>query len=161
MRIVTARLLLRDPRPEDARALAAYQADPRYLEHYREHPDAEQIVLLACQWADESPRLNYQLVVEIEAEGLVIGCVGLRRAGHPAGQADLGVEIDPRHWGTGLAREALSGLIEFGRRELGVERLQAVTESSNARVHRLLRGLGFTEQAKSGSQIRFELAGDG
>ena len=132
MRIVTARLLLRDPRPEDARALAAYQADPRYLEHYPERPDAEQIVRLACQWADESPRLNYQ----------------------------LGVEIDPRHWGAGHGREALAGLIEFGRRELGVDRLQAVTESSNARVHRLLRGLGFTEQAKSGSQIRFERARD-
>jgi len=152
MRLATARLVLRDPAPRDAEALAAYQSDARYLEHYPEPPDADAIIATACGWAAESPRRNHQFVVTLD--GAVIGCAGVREAG------DLGIELDPRHWGEGYAREALTALIAFARDELGVARLTASTTATNVRAHRLVERLGFARATSPDEEVRFELALD-
>ena len=156
VRLVTARLVLREAEPDDAPGLAAYQTDPRYLEHYPEAPDAERIVATARQWATESPRRNYQLM--IEAAEATIGCAGLRQIGHPPGEAEVGVELHPDHWGRGYAREVLSALIEFARDEVGVARLCAMTTPTNERAHRLMQHLGFVPAPSHGEEVRFELA---
>src|SRR5262245_14851590 len=150
--------MLREARPSDASQLAAYQRDPRYLEHYSEPPvAAEEIVRLACQWATVSPRLNYQLIVSLGTDGRVLGSVGLRQAGYPAGEAELGVELNPLHWGGGFASEALSELIRFARRDLSLRRLWASTSPGNRRALRLLERLGFSPEPHSGPPARFKL----
>jgi len=149
MKLATARLVLRDPEPADARALAAYQSDARYLAHYTEPPDADAIIATACRWAAESPRRNHQFVVTLG--DAVIGCAGVREAG------DLGIELDPRHWGKGYAREALTALIAFARDELGIARLTASTAATNARAHRLVEALGFHPLPADGPEVLFQL----
>ncbi len=144
MQLVTERLVLREAEPGDARALAAYQSDPRYLEHYAEAPDAESIVATAREWAAAAPRLNFQLIVTLREGGRVIGCAGIRQAGHACGEADLGIEVDPGHWGLGHAREAVTALIELARGELGVTRIFAETTPNNVRAQRLVMALGFS-----------------
>ena len=49
------------------------------------------------RWANERPRVNYQLIVTLSAGGCVIGCAGLRQAGYPLGEAEVGIELDPDH----------------------------------------------------------------
>ncbi|MDH3592126.1 MAG: GNAT family N-acetyltransferase [Planctomycetota bacterium] len=156
MKLTTARLVLRDPSPADAVALAAYQDDPRYLEHYPEPPDSDAIIATACRWAREAPRVNFQFIVT--CDGAVIGCAGVRRAGHAPGAADLGIELAPAQWGAGFAREALAALIEFARIELGVDRLLAETTATNTRAHRLMQRLGFRRVPTTGPEAPFELA---
>jgi RimJ/RimL family protein N-acetyltransferase len=135
--LVTSRLTLREAEQNDAAALAAYQADPRYLEHYPAPPDAERIIQLACEWAAELPRLNYQLIVTLGTHGPAIGCVGLRQAGY--------------------AHEALSTLIGFAQHQLGIHQLWASTTLGNQRAHRLLRNLGFSPEPPVGAALRFGL----
>jgi len=153
--VVTSRLVLRDAEAGDAVAVAAYQSDPRYLEHYTERPDAELIIRTAREWAAESPRRNFQLVVTLLDGGRVIGCAGVRQAGHSSGEAGLGIELDPGHWGFGYAREALCALIEFARGELGVSRIIAETTATNVRAHRLVAGLGFAPLPAPAGVTRF------
>ena len=53
----------------DALALASYQSDPRYLEHYLESSDSQRIVQLARLWAAESPRLNFAVKKSVSSSG--------------------------------------------------------------------------------------------
>jgi [ribosomal protein S5]-alanine N-acetyltransferase len=155
--LATSRLILREAEPWDALALASYQGDPRYQEHYLESPDSQRIVQLARLWAAESPRLNYQLIITLGLGATVIGCAGLRQAGYPPREAEVGIELDPEYWGAGYAREALSALIEFARSQVGAQRLYALTTPTNVRAHRLLQAMGFSRTPPCGQEVRFEL----
>ena len=157
MHLATTRLTLREAAIDDACALATYQRNARYLEHYSGPPGADRIIQLARQWAAESPRLNYQLIVTLGTKGPVIGCAGLRQADHPPGEAEVGIELNPDHWGSGYAREALSKLIEFARKNLGLQRLIALTAPENHRAHQLVRSFGFSLDSSSDHETRFQL----
>lgn len=143
----TARLVLRELRLEDEAALARYQADPRYLEHYVQPPDARAIVAAAVSWAGQSPRQNYQLAIAWSEASEPIGCIGLRCLGQASGTAEFGCELDPALWGRGLANEAASTLLDFGFGDLDLIRVVASTAPGNRRVHALLTKLHFIPES--------------
>lgn len=91
-------------RAEDAEPLAAYQSDPAYLAHYAAPPDAHTIVASAIEWSQEEPRINFQFAVVLASSDFVIGCAGLRQRGYSTGEAEIGIEIDPRYWRRGFVR---------------------------------------------------------
>jgi ribosomal-protein-alanine N-acetyltransferase len=156
LRLFTPRLVLRDASPEDASALAAYQRDARYLEHYEEAPDAKAIVRAAISWQGEMPRVNYQFIVE--REHTAIGCAGLRQAGWQPGHAEVGIELDPRYWGAGYAGELLQRLVRFGRDDLKLESLHARTAPGNQRARRLMERVEFRLVANDAHTADFERA---
>lgn len=158
MVLTTSRLTLREAETVDAAVLASYQSDPRYLEHYSERPNAEQIVQLAHEWAIAKPRVNHQLMIILGASGPVIGCAGVRQAGCRSGEAEVGIELNPDHWGAGYAREALSALIEFAQKDRGLGKLSALTTPTNLRAHRLFQSLGFSVTQPLGRGTRFTLS---
>ncbi len=159
MRLSTPRLVLREAVPEDAAALESYQRDPRYLEHYVERPDAAAIVEAAISWQSAKPRLNHQFIVELE--GGAIGCAGLRQASQPTGHAEVGIELDPRHWGAGYAEETLRRLIRFARDDLGLVHLHARTAPGNGRAIRLMERSGFRIATSGQHVVDLELVVDG
>ena len=154
----TPRLVLREAEPHDATLLAVYQSDPRYLEHYEDPADALSIVETSRRWAVEHPRVNYQLIVILNSCSSVIGCAGLRKAGHPSGEAAIGIELHPDQWGHGYGHEALSRLIEFGRNDLELEHIWAITRPTNQRACRLLHNLGFSPVSSVRQETRFRLS---
>ena len=158
MLLATSRLTLREATAHDAREIAGYQRDPRYLEHYPVAPDAERITQLSREWASESPRLNFQLIVTLSEGGLVIGCAGLRQKGQRRGEAEIGIEFNPHYWGAGYAKEAITKLIEFAREDLGIHRLIAVTTSENTRAESLVRSFGFLQDSSANGEVRYHLA---
>ena len=166
MILVTSRLTLREAASRDVAALSTYQRDRRYLAarasvgeraHYAEPLDAAGIVEQARRWATESPRLNYQFIVTLAAGGSVIGCAGLRQAGYPPGEAEVGIELHPDHWGSGYAREALSRLVDFARDDLTLTQISAFTAPTNRRAHNLLQRMGFSPASSLHHEIRFQL----
>ena len=158
MRLATSRLILREVEIADARSLALYQRDARYLEHYSNAPTATEIVRLARTWALDRPRLNYQLSIATADADALIGCAGVRQAGHPPGEAEVGIELDPHYWGAGYAREALSALVALARDDLGLTELSALSARTNFRAHHLLRSLRFAESRPHGEDARFALS---
>ena len=148
MEITTSRLLLREYVASDLPAVLAYGADPRAREFHgpdEGHPDQTRALLATfAAWAAETPRRNYQLALALRVDPMVaIGSGGLRQAGLPAGQAELGLELGPAHWGQGYATEAARALLAHGFTALDLETIRGVTVSANARVAALVRRLGF------------------
>jgi ribosomal-protein-alanine N-acetyltransferase len=143
MTVATLRLELREADIDYAADLKAYQNDSRYLEHYAEAPNTLALISLFKEWANSSPRLNYQFIIVLRESGTAIGCAGLRMEGKPDGEAELGVEINPDYWRQGFAREVVAALLEFGSSDLRVIRYVANTASTNRSAQQLLEEFDF------------------
>lgn len=153
MEIITTRLLLRDYVVDDAPAFLAYQADPRARQFYdpaqSQPAQLQALVPLFVQWAEEVPRLNWQLaIVTRQAPATLIGSVGLRRRRTAPEVAEFGLELAPSHWGRGYATEAAEAILSFGFTTLLVTAVRGATVSANARVTRLVQRLGFRRVAE-------------
>jgi ribosomal-protein-alanine N-acetyltransferase len=155
--LTTKRLSLREMESQDEAVLAAYQSAPEYQRHYVEEPDARSIVTSAMDWAVEDPRSNFQYAVVLEESDTVIGCAGLRRKGLPAGEAEIGVEINPDYWRRGFAREALDALLDFGTTSLDVSVFWAETTATNLPARLLVEHCGFSNAEVRGDAIRLKL----
>jgi ribosomal-protein-alanine N-acetyltransferase len=148
MEIITKQFLLRDFVQEDESAFLAYHADPRYAEFCSPEevtPDfIHQLFQRFIQWATEVPRCNYQLAIVDRRNLELIGCGGLRQDSDAAGQAELGIELAPPCWGRyAYAIEIGKALIDFGFRNLGLEKIIDVSVNVNLRVSRLAERYGF------------------
>ncbi len=145
MKIQTSRFLLRDFIATDASAFMAYHADARNSKFYGPGAVAPDTLLTMFQdWATHNPRQNYQLaVVQRHEPYALVGCAGLRRAGLPPDQAELGMELAPDYWGRhAYAAEIGHALLAFGFRKLGLHCITGSTVSANARIARLAEWFG-------------------
>lgn len=146
MILPTPRLILREFQPDDVEPILAYQSEPAYLEHNgRTPPTRDQVVAfveLMVAWRDAVPRTRFQLVITLD--GRLIGTCGVRGEHPDATEAEYGCELAPAAWGHGFAEEASRPLLDFGFRELGLERIIAVTQPGNMPAVRLAETLGFT-----------------
>ena len=96
----------------------------------------------------EVTRANYakrgygMFALESAVSGELVGFIGIV---HPGGQAEAEVKyaFGREYWGQGLATEALRGLVEYGRSELGLKHLIATTAPENVASHRVLLKSGF------------------
>jgi len=152
--IPTRRFLLRDFTADDAQAFAAYRGDSRYARLYAPEESAPQhsahLLTLFRDWAKQQPRQNYQLaVVQLGEPFALIGCAGLRRAGLPEDEAELGMELAPDFWGRhAYAVEIGRALLEFGFCDLGLHTITGSTISANDRISRLAEWFGAQTVAK-------------
>jgi [ribosomal protein S5]-alanine N-acetyltransferase len=148
MEIETKRFLLRDFMASDRSAFLAYQADPRNLAFYNPHesnPDrAARLFELFQTWADDRPRLNYQLaIVQQRSPHALVGCGGLRSINNATNEMELGIELAPTYWGGyAYAIEIGMALLDFGFRELKLEMISGSTVSANAKIARLAEWAG-------------------
>lgn len=157
MQFESARLIVRELEPADSEALAEYQRDPRYVQHHEEAISAERLIELARAWRVATPRKNFQLAIVHRKFGHTIGSVGIRQEGYRAGEAEIGIEIDPNRWGIGLAKETLASAIVFARDDLSIDTLYALVDASNDRVCQLLHAAGFTRAGAPGEAVRYQL----
>ncbi len=149
--IRTERLLLRRVREEDAADLFEVFRDPRAMRYWSHlpHTHIDETRKWVGAMAGLPPGKADDFV--IEHEGRVIG-----KAGCWLG-AEVGILVHPAHWGRGIASEALTAVIPHCFATLDADRLTADTDPRNDAVHRLFRGLGFTE---SGFAERTILVGE-
>lgn len=143
--IVTERLTLEPQVAAHAEEMFRVLADPAIYEHENEPPSS-------VEWLRERYRklesrrspdgrewwLNWVLrLSSAEPIGYVQATV------RADGRALVAYELGSRHWGRGLAQEAVRAMIEELARGYGVRRLGAVLKASNGRSRRLLERLGF------------------
>jgi RimJ/RimL family protein N-acetyltransferase len=148
MEIVTRRLLLRDFVALDRASFLDYQANARSQTFYEPsdaHPaQTTRLFKTFLSWADERPRLNYQLaIVQQQAPEALVGCCGLRGAQCPDGEMALGIELAPNYWGRyAYAIEVGRALLDFGFQELKLAVISGSTVSANQRIARLAAWMG-------------------
>jgi ribosomal-protein-alanine N-acetyltransferase len=59
-------------------------------------------------------------------------------------RAEIGYDLDPECWGSGIMTEALSAMIDFGFEKMGLNRVEAMIFLANERSVALVKRLGFT-----------------
>jgi len=137
----TERLVLRAPRFEDAKPVAALANDRRIAENTRRipHPysraDAEDFIASV-----NAGRSEIAFVVTL-ADGTLIGGCGLGMTDGPA--PELGYWLGVPHWGRGFATEAVRAVIDYAFTDLGHEALQAGARVTNPTSRRVLEKCGF------------------
>jgi RimJ/RimL family protein N-acetyltransferase len=137
----TERLILRAPRREDVKAIAALANDRRIAENTRRlpHPysvaDAEQFV----HWMNSSGGEMALLITLPDAT--IIGAVGLAMLDGPA--PEIGYWLGAPYWGKGYATEAVRAVIDYAFTELDHDALQAGARVTNPASRRILEKCGF------------------
>jgi ribosomal-protein-alanine N-acetyltransferase len=97
--------------------------------------------------------------IALRETGAVVGTCGYYR-GFAGGAGELGCVLLPGAQGQGYMTEALHLAIAFGRQEMGLNRIWAVTTVDNAPAIRLLKRLGFVEGADpKGDEVEYMLPG--
>ena len=133
----TARLMLRAPRPDDAKAIKALISDRRVAENMATipHPytlkDARSFIANAA---------GKPLFVITRDDGRLIGGggIGLRPRGY-----EIGYWIGVPYWGNGYATEAARALVDHAFRDLDLTELLAGARVTNPASRRVLEKCGF------------------
>ncbi len=147
--IETPRLKLRLVRETDLTDLMAVNGDDLVTRHL---PYATwQSMADAQAWFERMQRLQapgtaQQCVVIRKEDHRVIGSCLLFRYEEGSARAELGYVLGRAHWGQGLMREALSGLIAHAFSDLALRRLEAEVNPANHASVKLLERLGFVRE---------------
>jgi [ribosomal protein S5]-alanine N-acetyltransferase len=150
--IVTARLVLRRQRVDDAAAYREMWAerDPRVPPHRRIGPDGRPTVEDIAARIDaetHSPKVGL-LTITRSREGDVIGYCGFLFEGQSMpGEPELAYELLRRAQGSGFATEAAQAVVTWAA-DAGLERLWAGVRSWNLASRNVLRKLGFVETGR-------------
>ena len=147
----TARLLLRDVRPEDEEAIYRLLSDERVVRFMlfpiftRERAHRFVARLQAPPpAAGEVPQLVLA-VTERANDGAAIGLCGLVLRPE-AEDGEVWYLLQPELWGNGLVTEAVRGLVEHGFRHLGLHRIWASCLPENPASARVLEKIGFRRE---------------
>ena len=136
----TKRLVLRAPRLEDAKAVAALANDRRIAENTARipHPyklaDAE--TFIASGNKDEEA-----LFLITARDRTILGACGF--VAHDKPMPELGYWLGVNHWGKGFATEALHALIDYAFGAFDYASLQAGARVTNPASRRVLEKCGF------------------
>lgn len=148
MRIETERLILRDFVKDDWQRVLEYQTDPLYLRYYewtekdRTPESVQEFVGWFLDHQKQKPRLRFQLAITLKSNNQLIGNCGIRMEAPEAFQADIGYELDPKHWGKGYATEAAHAIVDFGFSSFGLHRVWSWCVADNVGSAHVLEKLG-------------------
>lgn len=156
--LVTERLVLRELRLDDAEAVAARAGDKRVARYLLAVPSPYPVAL-ATRWITARVAWWPQgrgvtlAITRRESPRELIGSVSLRRYMRDR-RAELGYWLGVDAWGAGIATEAADALVDFGFRELALERIYAQVLEGNEASCRVLDKLGMTNEGIRRRHIR-------
>jgi RimJ/RimL family protein N-acetyltransferase len=141
--IETERLILRQPRMDDAAAIfVGWTQDPevtRYLV-WRPHQRLEQTeaFLSSCisAWQGE---VRFPFMITLKETGEVTGMIDPRIEGH---KMMIGYGAARAHWGKGYMTEALCAIIKWAFQQSGIYRVYATTDIENIGSRRVMEKAG-------------------
>ena len=90
----------------------------------------------------KAPRTRFELAVILPATGALIGGVRIDVIDAARSQGDIGYALYPGFWSQGYGTEAASELIRFGFEDLGLNRIWATCDVTNAASIRVLEKSG-------------------
>jgi [ribosomal protein S5]-alanine N-acetyltransferase len=143
--LTTKRLTLRRLSPADAEFIVELLNDPAFLRFIgdkavRSVDDARRYILDGPVASYERYGFGLWLVV-LKETGFSIGICGLlKRESLP--DVDIGFAFLPAYRSRGYAFESASAVLDYGRTELGLKRVVAITNRDNAGSIRVLEKMG-------------------
>jgi RimJ/RimL family protein N-acetyltransferase len=151
--ILTPRLIVRTVDEADLPALMAVNGDPevtRFLPYPAWQAMDDARAWLARMQTGMATGDTLQFVVAWRGDAgdsaPAIGSCLLFRHDAGSARAELGYVLGRAHWGTGVMREALMGLLGFAFAQAGIRRLEAEINPANVASMRLIQALGFSQE---------------
>ena len=144
----TARLRLRRAVPGDLAALHEVLSHPAAMRFWSTppHTDLAQTRLWLDAMIAATPAESDDFV--IERDGRVIGKAGCWRL------PEIGYILHPDHWGQGLAREAVTAVLDRTFAVFNLPAIEADVDPRNAASLKLLSSLGFNETRREARTIK-------
>ncbi|MFL6617760.1 MAG: GNAT family N-acetyltransferase [Povalibacter sp.] len=145
MILQTSRLVLCKLTIEDAAFMVRLLNDPSFIKNIGDK--GVRTVADAERWLRDSHLASYQkhgfghYRVELKSTGVAIGMCGLIKR-EALGEIDVGFALLPEYCSQGYATEAASAVMEYGRRELGIQRIVGFVSPGNQGSIRVLEKLG-------------------
>lgn len=150
----TERLLLKPRSEADLDFVAALNADPEVMRYIAAagDPAMGREGVAARSFLHVARGLGYWTVFARTDESDPLGYVGLIPEGDNPEQAQVSYRFAVRHWGQGIAREAVERLLRYGFETLELPEALIVTHPENAASLQLAARLGF-ESAPGETEI--------
>ncbi len=137
----TERLVLRAPRLEDAKTVAALANDRRIAENTARIPHPYKLADAKDWISSAGMRGGEQTFIITLASGAIIGACGLELRDPPT--PEIGYWLGVPYWGEGYATEAVRALIDHAFTDLDHESLNAGARVTNPLSRRVLEKCGF------------------
>ncbi|MBL3593427.1 MAG: GNAT family N-acetyltransferase [Synergistaceae bacterium] len=143
----TARLRLGPLDLAQTEGLHRVWTDPRVVEYLVAEPfdeparSAEMIEILRGLFAKGE---GIRWAVSLLPDGDVIGTCGFHKWAREHRRAEIGYELDSRHWRQGFMGEALTAALEYGFHEMDLNRVEAFVTVGNRLSRGFLAKMGFT-----------------
>jgi [ribosomal protein S5]-alanine N-acetyltransferase len=133
----------------DADALFALHSNAHVLRYWdappwTERAQAERFIAACRQMAEDGS--GARLAMARASDGSFIGWCSLTRWNPGYRSAAMGYCLDDAAWGQGYATEAARALLQWAFDTLGLNRVQAETDTRNAASARVLEKLGFLRE---------------
>ncbi len=152
MKLETERLILREFVKDDWQRVLEYQSDPLYLRYYewteRTPEAAQEFVGWFVDHQKQNPRTKFQLAVILKTTNELIGNCGIRLDRPNDFQADIGYELDPKHWNRGYATEAAHAIVDFGFSRFRLHRVWSWCVADNVGSAHVLEKLGMRREGE-------------
>jgi RimJ/RimL family protein N-acetyltransferase len=163
----TARLALRRLSSEDAPFMLELLNDPAFLQHIGDR--GVRTLEDARRYIENGPMASYErfgfglYCMELKGTQVPVGICGLLKR-ETLQDVDVGFALLPRYRAKGYAREAVEGVLAYGRESLGLKRIVAITSPGNAASISLLAKFGFrfegmTRLSKDGEELKLFACG--
>ncbi len=146
----TKRLILRQPRPEDATDLFAVRSDERTLQFLDKDPDASADVTLALINRVHDSFMNNDTMfwaITLKGNDKVIGTINFWNIEKAHHRSEIGYLLHPDLWNKGIMSEALEAVLDFGFSALKFHSVEANVNPGNAGSIKVLEKQGFVKEA--------------
>ncbi|MEN6451824.1 MAG: GNAT family N-acetyltransferase [Thermoguttaceae bacterium] len=149
------RLLLRPFRTTDAERVQLLAGDRAVADtalnipHPFEDGMAEKWISNHRDWFERGEQVVFAVTLKQpgDGRGLLVGAIGLR-INREDQRAELGYWIGRPYWGQGYCTEAVRALMDFGFRDLDLNRIEANHFSRNPASGRVMQKAGMTHEGR-------------
>lgn len=147
--VETERLVLRELIESDAVNLLNCFSNTDVLRYYGQNPlrSVEQVKQIVRNFSKNfEEKSGVKWGIELKGKDGIIGTIGFQDWSVEHKRAEISYALFPEYWGNGYATEAVSEVISYGFKELGLKRIGAVVFVENKASNKLLIKLGFVEE---------------
>ena len=147
----TERLLLRRLIREDTEDIYKIRSDKNVMKFIGKNPittmqEAIDFYNLVNDSLHNNTGITWAIAL-IDSPGKMIGTIGLWRLIKEHFRAEIGYMLMPYYWKKGLAKEAVSKVIQFGFDQMNLHSIEAHIHPKNSASASLLEGTGFIREA--------------
>jgi RimJ/RimL family protein N-acetyltransferase len=149
--ISSTRIRIDRLKPLDVQAMHGYRSDPEVARYQGWQPktleDISDFISSQSEMVTPTPGQWFQLGIFLGDTPKLIGDCGIQILQGDPRQAEIGVTLDPRHQGQGLATECLHCLFDYLFSNLHLHRVICSIDPRNIASVRLVNNLGMRQEA--------------